>query len=254
MARVWRLGQKRTVSMYRLITTGTLEESIYQRQIFKGALYDLIRDSNQPSSSASSQSPPKSHTDHLDDGRYGACQKAAEVVTDRSQTESDGGGSAGGAQSNRGFSKEELRELFLLKMETQCDTFDKLRRGQYRTADKRRNDDDDGMPVLMGDESGQQDFEIENPSRYSDRNGIGMCSTDKKGNSGEQAAERVASTGSRWQEYKGPKNIVDRALRMALEKETERDIPVEVCHAGISSCVVSDVVTFVHEVKRGCPL
>ncbi|CAM9648460.1 unnamed protein product, partial [Sphacelaria rigidula] len=42
MARVWRLGQAKEVSMYRFLTTGTLEESIYQRQIFKGALYDLI--------------------------------------------------------------------------------------------------------------------------------------------------------------------------------------------------------------------
>ncbi|CAM9490215.1 unnamed protein product, partial [Laminaria digitata] len=48
MARVWRLGQTKEVSMYRLLCTGTLEESIFQRQIFKGALYDLIDDSNDP--------------------------------------------------------------------------------------------------------------------------------------------------------------------------------------------------------------
>ena len=48
MARVWRLGQTKEVSMYRLLCTGTLEESIFQRQIFKGALYDLIDDSSDP--------------------------------------------------------------------------------------------------------------------------------------------------------------------------------------------------------------
>ena len=33
--RAWRLGQKREVTIYRLITRGTIEEKIYQRQIFK---------------------------------------------------------------------------------------------------------------------------------------------------------------------------------------------------------------------------
>ena len=33
--RAWRLGQKREVVVYRLITKGTIEEKIYQRQIFK---------------------------------------------------------------------------------------------------------------------------------------------------------------------------------------------------------------------------
>ncbi|XP_069813394.1 DNA repair and recombination protein RAD54B-like isoform X2 [Dendropsophus ebraccatus] len=45
MARVWRDGQQRTVHIYRLLTTGTIEEKIYQRQISKqglsGAVVDL---------------------------------------------------------------------------------------------------------------------------------------------------------------------------------------------------------------------
>ncbi|KAL7452435.1 hypothetical protein ACHAWC_004157, partial [Mediolabrus comicus] len=36
--RAWRFGQKRDVTVYRLITAGTIEEKIYQRQIFKTAL------------------------------------------------------------------------------------------------------------------------------------------------------------------------------------------------------------------------
>ncbi|XP_075682028.1 DNA repair and recombination protein RAD54B isoform X2 [Rhinoderma darwinii] len=49
MARVWRDGQQRTVHIYRLLTTGTLEEKIYQRQISKqglsGAVVDLAKKS-----------------------------------------------------------------------------------------------------------------------------------------------------------------------------------------------------------------
>ncbi|XP_006636185.3 DNA repair and recombination protein RAD54B [Lepisosteus oculatus] len=47
MARVWRDGQKRTVHIYRFLTTGTIEEKIYQRQISKqglsGAVVDLSK-------------------------------------------------------------------------------------------------------------------------------------------------------------------------------------------------------------------
>ncbi|NXA45483.1 RA54B protein, partial [Nothocercus julius] len=47
MARVWRDGQKHTVCIYRLLTTGSIEEKIYQRQISKqdlsGAVVDLSK-------------------------------------------------------------------------------------------------------------------------------------------------------------------------------------------------------------------
>lgn len=38
MARVWRDGQKKPVFVYRLLCTGTIEEKIFQRQLFKGEL------------------------------------------------------------------------------------------------------------------------------------------------------------------------------------------------------------------------
>eukprot|EP00698_Gefionella_okellyi_P000668 TRINITY_DN10594_c0_g1_i1.p1 TRINITY_DN10594_c0_g1~~TRINITY_DN10594_c0_g1_i1.p1 ORF type:complete len:1009 (-),score=253.52 TRINITY_DN10594_c0_g1_i1:149-2809(-) len=40
--RVWRIGQQREVTIYRLVTTGTIEEKIYQRQIFKQFLTTKI--------------------------------------------------------------------------------------------------------------------------------------------------------------------------------------------------------------------
>jgi DNA excision repair protein ERCC-6 len=40
--RAWRLGQKKEVAIYRLMTAGTIEEKIYHRQIFKQFLADKI--------------------------------------------------------------------------------------------------------------------------------------------------------------------------------------------------------------------
>ncbi|KAI8796588.1 DNA repair and recombination protein RAD54B [Biomphalaria glabrata] len=46
MARVWRDGQKGRVYIYRLITTGTIEEKMYQRQITKQGLSGAVMDMN----------------------------------------------------------------------------------------------------------------------------------------------------------------------------------------------------------------
>ena len=46
--RAWRLGQKREVEIYRLLTKGTIEEKILHRQLFKQALTDkILRDPKQ---------------------------------------------------------------------------------------------------------------------------------------------------------------------------------------------------------------
>ena len=46
--RVWRLGQNRPVSIYRLVMSGTIEEKIYHRQIFKQFLTNrILRDPKQ---------------------------------------------------------------------------------------------------------------------------------------------------------------------------------------------------------------
>ncbi|KNC97493.1 uncharacterized protein SPPG_07408 [Spizellomyces punctatus DAOM BR117] len=44
MARIWRDGQSRDVKIYRLLSTGTIEEKIYQRQLTKISLSDALID------------------------------------------------------------------------------------------------------------------------------------------------------------------------------------------------------------------
>ena len=40
--RAWRFGQEKEVTIYRLITAGSVEEKIYHRQIFKTALSNRV--------------------------------------------------------------------------------------------------------------------------------------------------------------------------------------------------------------------
>ncbi|XP_031557319.1 DNA repair and recombination protein RAD54B-like [Actinia tenebrosa] len=49
MARVWRDGQKKKVYIYRLLTTGTIEEKIYQRQTTKQSLSGAVADAKKES-------------------------------------------------------------------------------------------------------------------------------------------------------------------------------------------------------------
>merc|ERR1712059_154790 len=72
MARVWRDGQKRHCHIYRLVTAGTIEEKIFQRQVKKSGL---------------------------------ACV---------------------GQVSTCAFTRDELRDLFTFRQDTECDTHDLL--------------------------------------------------------------------------------------------------------------------------------
>ncbi|KAI9360000.1 hypothetical protein DFJ73DRAFT_816282 [Zopfochytrium polystomum] len=51
MARIWREGQKRPVKIYRLVTPGTLEEKILQRQMSKTSLSNAIVDGKEDAAS-----------------------------------------------------------------------------------------------------------------------------------------------------------------------------------------------------------
>ena len=91
MGRVWRDGQTKPVSIYRLLTTGTMEERVFQRQVLKGELASMIEG---------------------DAGGQG-------------HGESTGGASAKprGGNTGRHFTPEELRALFEYRgRDTKCDT------------------------------------------------------------------------------------------------------------------------------------
>ncbi|KAH7423244.1 hypothetical protein KP509_12G046200 [Ceratopteris richardii] len=45
MARIWRDGQRKAVIIYRLFSTGSIEEKIYQRQLVKGEIAATVEDS-----------------------------------------------------------------------------------------------------------------------------------------------------------------------------------------------------------------
>lgn len=53
--RVWRDGQKKKVFIYRFLTTGTIEEKIFQRQLSKEGLQTIVVDSKSEANSISSE-------------------------------------------------------------------------------------------------------------------------------------------------------------------------------------------------------
>lgn len=97
MARVWRDGQKKNVFVYRLLSTGTIEEKIFQRQLFKGELQSAV------------------------DGKYGGNNARQSVAS-----------SAGGAGNNESnFSAEQLKDLFQYNRKLEfCETLQVLERSQ----------------------------------------------------------------------------------------------------------------------------
>ncbi|XP_045901731.1 DNA repair and recombination protein RAD54B isoform X2 [Micropterus dolomieu] len=99
MARVWRDGQKKTVHIYRLLTAGTIEERIFQRQVSKqglsGTVVDLGKGAEHTSFSTSDLRDLFSLTDTLSlthdllncscsmDGSIQAAVEDEEKVSDR---------------------------------------------------------------------------------------------------------------------------------------------------------------------------
>jgi superfamily II DNA or RNA helicase len=97
LARVWREGQQRPVTIYRLLSAGTVEEKVFQRQILKGAVANAA-------------------------GYVGAS-------ADASSGEYNVAGALTGSGTNpNAFSKEELRDLFAFDPGATCDTAETLRR------------------------------------------------------------------------------------------------------------------------------
>lgn len=103
MARVHRDGQKRPVFIYRLLTTGTMDEKIYQRQTTKQGLADTFMDEGTTSNSTRPSSANN--------------QKLLSVSRDMKPSV--------GGNSNT-FSLSELQDLFSLNTETKSNTHDLL--------------------------------------------------------------------------------------------------------------------------------
>lgn len=258
MARVWRLGQTKEVSMYRLLCTGTLEESIFQRQIFKGALYDLIHDSNDPCLPSGGVGGTPCGIDGGDGGgKPGGCK--ARRPSGGSGGGGRGGAGKGAAADSRGFSQEELKELFVLKKTTKSDTYDKL---------KRRREASTTTTTTAASPRGSSSS---SSRRYQDSPLIRRDGSTSSGDGGSLAAESTSPTASgddvrevdetetaadptsvdeRWKAYEGPSDVLDKALRWALEEScaaTEGDGD----GTGNASAAAGSVVTFVREVLRG---
>ena len=126
LARVWRDGQKRPVTIYRLVTTGTVEEKIFQRQILKGDVASCMG--------------------------YVATSAA------------DAGASSKIDGSKMSFSKEELKDLFKFQSMTKCDTVDVLKsKGRQQTMTGENTEVPEHWRVNAGDEL--QDSEDEPLSR-----------------------------------------------------------------------------------------
>ncbi|KAL4434006.1 hypothetical protein ABPG75_000447 [Micractinium tetrahymenae] len=95
MARVWRDGQRKPCFVYRLLTAGTVDEKMYQRQLKKN-----------------------------------------DIAASMMGGAAGGGGAKGAKQAGGKFSKEELAQLFTLRVDTRCDTAQILREaaGKARAA------------------------------------------------------------------------------------------------------------------------
>ena len=101
--RAWRLGQKREVMIYRLMTAGTIEEKIYHRQLFKQFLINkILRDPKQRQTfqmkdlhdlfTLGGANEPATETSEIFKGtevQFGNGDPPAELVTDSSKAYKD---------------------------------------------------------------------------------------------------------------------------------------------------------------------
>jgi DNA repair and recombination RAD54-like protein len=107
MARVWRDGQKRPVFIYRLFSTGTIEEKMFQRQLFKLSVADSVAEDR----GAADQ------TDPAEDESGG----------DPEPVDCDGEVDAAAEETAEDLDDEELNDLFSYNESTVCETQEKIK-------------------------------------------------------------------------------------------------------------------------------
>ncbi|KAK4693524.1 DNA excision repair protein ERCC-6, partial [Lecanoromycetidae sp. Uapishka_2] len=113
--RAWRLGQKREVMIYRLMTAGTIEEKIYHRQLFKQFLINkILRDPKQRQTfqmkdlhdlfTLGGANEPATETSELFKGtevRFDGTDRESEPVNENGNPNDDNHANAGNASSVR---------------------------------------------------------------------------------------------------------------------------------------------------------
>lgn len=110
--RAWRLGQKKEVTIYRLMTAGTIEEKIYHRQIFKQFLTNkILKDPKQRQTFAMKDLYDLFTLGDQDGGttETGAMFKGTEVQFSRTQSPSRS--RSGSANPGQGDSESDVRNL-----------------------------------------------------------------------------------------------------------------------------------------------
>ncbi|CAM9490147.1 unnamed protein product, partial [Laminaria digitata] len=170
---------------------------------------------------------------------------------------------------SRGFSQEELKELFVLKKTTKSDTYDKLKRRRAttttsatvtttaatvispRSSSSRRYQD---TPLILHDGSTNSS----DGGSFAAGPALSTASGDngREMDEAEAAADPVVSVDERWKAYEGPSDISDKVLRWALQESctsTEGDGGAvgNASEATGAATAAGTVVTFVREVLRG---
>jgi SNF2 family DNA or RNA helicase len=118
MARVWREGQKKTCYIYRLVTAGTIEEKILQRQLCKTGLADTLVDREEERRMFSRTelrslfrvSPETATCETHAAVRCGCDGSAAAARLKRKRAERAAGGEGGSASKGKGKGKEKQEE------------------------------------------------------------------------------------------------------------------------------------------------
>jgi len=143
--RAWRLGQKREVEIYRLMTAGTIEEKIYHRQIFKQFLTNkILRDPKQRQTFQLKDLHDLFTLGGTEDGQTetGAIFKGTEVQLSGSNDPSDGRTGCPASPSGEPGKQQNAAEMSTIT-------------GISRQEDFRGNPDEEKQASPSGEEGGQ---------------------------------------------------------------------------------------------------
>lgn len=183
-ARVWRDGQRRKVYVYRLMTTGTIEEKVYQRQLSKEGLQTVV-DSGGGS----------------DSGNKGG-----------------GGGNGKSSNGEAPMSLEELRDLFSYDPDTLSSTYDHIvaESGARRKRKRPRETEENRLTLSQQrDEDTEVEAEMEKPDKESS---VNLKSAALAAAQGEILKEQSGAPKEEdleaWGHHSNPQTVPDDLMRL----------------------------------------